>query len=385
MSAVMAASIVAASLPASASASAGPGTSLAALTAAAVVAEPASVLGLEGDDGKANDALTRALRKAFAARGYAGGEEISLAELRLSMGCEGNDPACLAEGGDALGVERIVYGSLTPEGGGYSLSLKILNVADADVERETTVPVEKKDLEPDRIDAAAATIVDSMFPSEGDDELPEATTAVRPGEEGDDAAVDDAPKRESDYEWGAYQPRPRWKKIGLGVSAGLMAVSLAGGIIFGVPALLSTRKKGRLYEDLIKAADASLTDSEAEIAAGSTPGFNDVDRTIVQEICSDAPGSGGAREQLTPDGPNSQSGVRNRDITKQCTKGETYATIGTASWVTFGVATASTILFTTLMFVHKKGKGESALLRRGVQFGAAPTRHGVVVGGGLRF
>src|SRR5688572_11569947 len=91
---------------------------------AAVVDAPASVLGLEGSDGKAADALTEALRKAFNARGYGGGEEMSLSELRLTMGCEKNDDACLAQGGESLGVRRLIYGEPKPAGGGdYMLDL----------------------------------------------------------------------------------------------------------------------------------------------------------------------------------------------------------------------------------------------------------------------
>src|SRR5688572_7237101 len=56
------------------------------------VDEPASVLGLESEDAAAGEALTKSLRKAFAKRGLAGGQEMSLSELRLTMGCSGDDP-----------------------------------------------------------------------------------------------------------------------------------------------------------------------------------------------------------------------------------------------------------------------------------------------------
>src|SRR5262245_26901882 len=94
--------------------------------ATAAADEPASVLGLESDDGNAGEALTKALRKAFAKRGLAGGQEMSLSELRLTMGCSGDDPKCLAEGGKAIEVQRLVYGTLKKTGGGgFTLQLNM--------------------------------------------------------------------------------------------------------------------------------------------------------------------------------------------------------------------------------------------------------------------
>jgi hypothetical protein len=178
MSVAMAATMAAASLPAAAMAR--PTVPRPALVAThhAEVFENASVLGLEGEDTKAAETLTAALRKAFAERGYSGGEEISLAELRLSMGCESNEESCLAEGGDALGVSHLIYGSLKGGGPDYELKVTILNVSEGMVERETTVPVSKKDLAPDRIDAKATDIVNTLLPGEESDTLPPTTAAA---------------------------------------------------------------------------------------------------------------------------------------------------------------------------------------------------------------
>jgi hypothetical protein len=74
----------------------------------------ASVLSLEGDDPAKAVGLSKALQSEFTRRGFSGGREMSLAELKLTMGCdEPPSAACLASGGKTLGVDRMIYGTLT--------------------------------------------------------------------------------------------------------------------------------------------------------------------------------------------------------------------------------------------------------------------------------
>lgn len=383
MSGLVAASMAAAAIPTTASARTPVPMAAVAMTHNAVMADMTSVLGLEGDDTKASDALTAALRKAFANRGYGGGEELSLAELRLSMGCEGNDVACLSEGGDALGVDYLVYGALTPDAGEYRVDLQMLSVSEAGIFKETHgTRLDKADLEPDRIDAVAADLVNAMFPSE-DDELPDATAGAVP-QTGPDETTPDKPPRDSKYVWGPYRPRPRWKKVGLGISASLLVVGLAAGVAFGVPAFQSQRKRGRLYEDLVSEADKSLMDDNP---------VNDVNPATVDDLCSRTPGSGGALEEITPEGADAETGIRNGDVARVCQRGTTYATVGTIGWVVFAAATASTIAFTTLMFVRKKdgsedpapSDDETVFRRHKVRIGAGPLRRGAALSAGFHF
>ncbi len=382
MSGLVAASVAAAAVPSTAWARTPVPMAAAATMHTAVAADTTSVLGLEGADGKAAEALTAALRKAFATRGYGGGEELSLAELRLSMGCEGNDLSCLAEGGEALGVQYLVFGALTPSGGEYTVDLQILRVDEAGIFKEVHgTRVDKGDLAPDRIDATATEIVNAMFPSE-DDELPDATAGVVP-ETGPEESVDDKPPRDSPYEWGPYRPRPKWKKVGLGVSAAFMVAGLTTGIVFGLPASQSRRKRGALYDELLTAANNSLTDDNP---------VNDVNPETVDDLCSDQPGSGGALEEISPEGMGAQTGIRNREVAKVCQKGKGYAIAGTIGWSVFALATASTITFATLMFVRKKGdEGEppsdddTVWRRHEIRLGAMPTRNGGMLSGGFRF
>jgi hypothetical protein len=161
------------------------------------------------------------------------------------------------------------------------------------------------------------------------------------------------------------------------------AIGLGLGVFLGIPAYRSQQRKGRLYGDLIDAANRSLVDDDAELDASSTPGFNDVDPALVQEICSDEPGSGGALEvvQVTAGGKDA---VRNADVAKECRKGQAYAMFGTVGWAMFGVGVLATAFSTTLFFVRRRGS-DSAWHRRGVAFGVTATRRSAFASGGFRF
>lgn len=341
-------------------------------------AAPASVLGLEGEDGEASKNLTDALRKAFAVRGYGGGEEISLVELRLTFGCENDEPSCLSEGGQALSVDRLVFGYLRPTGdGNYQLELQILDVGGAIIEKQTSTPVKGTDLEPDRIDATATEIVNSLFPEETDSEVIPTPTPL--GEEGDPGestdpgeTVKDEPRR-SKIKFGLEDNPPRWKKVGLGISIGVAAVGLTAALAFGIPVLRSKNKRGRLYEELVTAAETSLTDNKD---------LNDVDPTLMEngqaiDLCATA--------RAEPDPVAQPGSVRNGEMTEICDRGDTYEKIANAGWAVFGVGAASTLVFTGLLFVHREKPAAAAMLRHGLTIGATPVRGGAAVGSSFRF
>lgn len=342
---------------------------------------PASVLGLEGGDAKAAEDLTAALRRAFEKRGYSGGEEITLAELRLTMGCEGNDKACLASGGEALQVRRLVYGSLTAAGGGdYTIDLTILNVGDAAVEKNVSRKVKSSELQPDVIDATATAIVDSMFPDETDDGALTGPFGETDTGTGDEPIADEPekPRRKSGLVWGPYKPRPRWKWVAFGVSAGLMGLSAVALAVTGIPVAQSNRRKGFLYEKLEAKAAASLENDST---------IDDVNPDTVLDLCSDAQGSHGALEVLDEDDGVAQPGVRNVEVGRECRKGQAWANVATASGIALGVFTVTTAIFTTLLFVHRESPAANAMLRHRVRLGAAPDLQGrgVSFTGGFHF
>ena len=79
--------------------------------------------------------------------------------------------------------------------------------------------------------------------------------------------------------------------------------------------------------------------------------------------------------------------MTNKPVAEVCRRGDTLATVATASWIGAGVFAASTIAFTTLLFVHKDKDGTMAKLRkRGAVVGVSPmSRGGAMVGGGWSF
>ncbi|MBC8072492.1 MAG: hypothetical protein IAG13_29485 [Deltaproteobacteria bacterium] len=331
-------------------------------TASAVVEDSAAVLGLESEDAAAGEALTKALRKAFAKRGLSGGQEMSLLELRLTMGCDGDSPKCLAEGGKAIEARRLVYGYLRKTGGSYQLKIYMLDVASAAVDRDATQPLSPADLSPGKIDATAAKIVAGMMPEESDPEAipetgpeevePETTTAPEQA---------DKPKPDRKYAWGKDRPVPTWKKAGVGVSAGLFVASLATAI--GLTVALKVTLRKRLLEEV----DASQTDANPN---------NDIDRSS-DDLCAAA--------RQTPMGEEDPKKVTNAAVTEVCNTADGVATGQLVAWIgtaVFGVATAA---FVTVMFVHKRKPGSSAWQRRSPTFGLSPTRGGMVFGGGFRF
>jgi hypothetical protein len=325
--------------------------------------ESASLLGLESDDAAAGAALTKALRKAAAKRGLGGGPEMSLVEMRLTMGCETNSEACLAEGGKAIEVRQLIYGELRKSSGGYKVQLYLLDVGSAGIASNTTVPLSTADLSPDKIDATAAKVIQSLLPKETDDEPLPATTdtpAVPEAEPETTPAPDKAP-RQKKYEWGREKPAPRWKKIGLGVTAGVGGAALVAGVV--MQALLQTK----LRNDLLDAVDGSVDDDN--------PG-NDIDRGN-PDLCK------AARES-----PNGDNKVRNKKVTQVCNRADGIQTGSFVALAGGAVLGAAAIAFTVLLFVHKRkgSEGAAALLRHDFKLSAAPTfRGGAQMGVGFRF
>ena len=356
-------------LPSSANASA---SHALALMAAEQMA-PASVLDLDSEDPKAGAELTKALRKAFAARGMSGGQEMSFAEVKLTMGCENDDPKCLAGAGESLGVNRLIYGYLKKSGGDYKVELFVLDVGAGVIEAETSAPLTGADLSPKRINDTATEIVNGLFPEDeegtGPDVIP-SDDVVEPDD--GEPVVEDEPTRTSPYVWGPYRPRPKWKWAGLGVGAGLAVAGLIGTIY---TASQLRQPGGPLEQDLFNEAQASLTD-------GSTG--NDIDPADGGDLC---------RLANEPPSKEEPGRVTNKKVAEVCQQIDGHKTM---NWVSIGVLVVGgvmTVAFTTLLFVHKnEAAGTSAKRRRHkrqrrglVRIDAGPTRNGFILGGTGRF
>lgn len=319
-----------------------------------VVAAPgkASVLTLEGDDPAKVQALSKALQSEFAARGVGGGRDMSLAELKLTMGCdEPPSAACLASGGKTLGVDQMLYGSLTKtKSGGYALILSQMDVGTSSVQKTVNTELGADALSDAAVQATAKDLVTQMI---GPEKQAEPVVAPPP-------KVEEQPKpAESKLVWGKYDA-PKWKKAGLAASAALTVVSL--GVAIGT--YMAIRPGGKLKKDLVQAAKDSETDAS---------GTNDISPYTDKDLCDLA------REQVS-------GGVKNGEMTKICNKADGLASAATAGFIATGIFAASTLVFTTLLFVHKDKPGVAKLQKHGLTLGAMPLRSGgAIVGGVVRF
>ncbi len=311
----------------------------------------ASVLTLEGDDPAKAQSLSKALQSEFAARGVGGGRDMSLAELKLTMGCdEPPSAACLGSGGKTLEVERMVYGSLSKtKSGGYTLMLSMMDVGTSSVTKTVNTELGADALSDAAVQATAKDLVTQVL---GPEAKPEPVVAPPP-------KVEEPKPVSNKLVWGKYDA-PKWKKAGLAASAALTVVSL--GVAIGT--YMAIRPGGKLKKDLIQAAKDSETDKS---------GTNDISPYTDQDLCALA------REKVT-------GGVKNGDMTKICNKADGLATAATAGAIATGIFAASTVVFATLLFVHKDKPGVAKLQKHGLTLGAMPLRSGgAIVGGIVRF
>jgi len=311
----------------------------------------ASVLTLEGDDMARAQALSKALEAEFAARGVGGGREMSLAELKLTMGCdEPPSLACLASGGKTLGLDSMLYGSLTKtKTGAFALKLSVMEVSSSTVSQSVNTELSADAVSDANVRSTAKDIVTQVMG-------PEKQATVEPEPE----PVVEAPKDEkSKLVWGRHDAA-KWKKAGLAASAALTVVSL--GVAIGTYMVI--RPGGKLKKDLVAAAERSPMDDN--------PG-NDINPYSNNDLCVEA------RTEVA-------GGVKNGEMTKICNKADGLATAATAGFIATGIFAASTVVFTTLLFVHRDKPGVAKLQKHGLTLGAMPLRGGgAIVGGVVRF
>lgn len=117
-----------------------------------------AVLGVDVGDGPANRAscLSQQLKSQVKGRsGYALTASKDLDEIKLVFGCINEEPACLAKAGASLQAEKLLWGTLRRARGGYSLTLRLLDVAQAKLEQSATALVSPTQL---RSGCAARTV-----------------------------------------------------------------------------------------------------------------------------------------------------------------------------------------------------------------------------------
>ncbi len=324
-------------------------------------------LGLEGE-GDPVTTLSDALRWDLNQRGRDDGNTMTLAELKLTMGCGDNDLSCLAQGGQALGSQEFVFGSMRKNGSSWTIKLQSLDVATGELNNSVEREVPAAALSEEALGKTAASLIDELY------ELAPAPE-VTPGGEGEigdggktgdqtDNGTDDHPSSSGALIWGSYSPRPTWKYVGVGVSGALTVAAL--GTAIGTT--IAIGPDGSIHERILTAAEDSLLDDKPS---------NDVDPHTEGDLCTLA--------KRVPD-PNKPNEVANGTITELCYKADHLATTATISWVATGVFAASTVLFTTLLFVHKDKRAVAKLIDHDLGIGGAPLRDGgFVLGGSLKF
>lgn len=328
---------------------------------------PAAVVGLDTEAPEQGAALTRALRKAFAARGLSGGEEVNLSELRLALGCKRTSPECLAKGGALVGARRLIYGTLRRDGGAW-----VVEVTLVEAEGGAAITIEETlrdaDLAADRIDGTAEALADRLAPdtavasapaqSEGGlASPPPPPEPVEPADGGDEAADDEVDAGTGKLRWGYVRPQPRWKWIGFGVSAGVTVATGAAAI--GMTVWL-TSKTGGFRGKLVDAASASLTDANP---------LNDVDPNLPEgvNLCDYARASSD---------PTMPERVRNAAVTKVCNDADTIRKQQIATGITSAIGLVATAAFTFALLVHRGPARASTWQRHGLQVGVDPATRG---------
>jgi hypothetical protein len=325
-------------------------------------------LGLEGE-GEQVASLSDAIRWDLNQRGMDDGNTMTLAELQLTLGCGDDDLACFAQGGQTLGSTTLVFGEVRKDGNNYVIRLEALDVATGKITNTVEKTVPFTDLGEAQLGATASSLVDALY------KLTPAPTEDTPGGDdkpgGDDQPDDqvdepgdDTPSGEGNLIWGPYKPRPAWKYAGLGVSSAL----LLGGLGLAIGSTVVIGENGPLRKDLLAEAEASLTDDKDS---------NDIDPNSNGDLCELA---------RTPPDPSKPNEVTNARVTEVCIKFDNTSTLATVGWITTGVFAATTVLFTTLLFVHKNKKASAKLEQHKLRFGGAPARGGgFMLGGSFRF
>lgn len=326
-------------------------------------------LGIEGEGDEVRS-LSDALRWELTQRGRDDGRTMSLAELKLTMGCGDGDIPCYAQGGETLGSDELVFGTMTTYGANFKVTLQVLNVQTGKVDNEIERELTPAELNEGNLAKTATSLVDELYKVKptAADIPPEPGDGPGEGEttegEGVELGGDDSPSDTGTLVWGPYSPRPTWKIVGLGVTGGLTLAAL--GTAIGTTVAIGD--SGPIRRDLIAAAEASLEDDKPA---------NDIDPNSNGDLC--------ALAQAVPD-PMFPNQVTNKAVTEVCLRADRVAAVATASWVATGVFAIGTLAFTTLLFVHKEDPTAAKLLKHEVEFGGAPLQGGgFALGGSFSF
>ena len=284
-----------------------------------------AVLGLDAEDLAVGARMTGALRRAVEASGLTLGGTATLSEVRLIGGCADNSEECLVSGALGVSGDQLLYGAvISRDDGSALLELSLLDVGQAQVIASARLPLHARALDADTVDETAAEALSMVISLPGPE--PEAEPEPEPA-----PIVEESPnksaKDKGDLIWGAYAPRPLWKKALLGGSIGVTVLGALG-------AALALGSVPAAEEEARNAAEESIgTDVEVDPDQGA------------RNICNQA--------LHVPDPVNQPGDVYNAAVGEPCRRGRFRVRLGTGMIVVGSLGLIGTALGTTLFFVRR--------------------------------
>lgn len=336
--------------------------------------EATAVVGLDATNVAVGARLSQALRRAFASRGLSGGGEANLSELRLALGCRTDAPACLAQGGELLGAQTLVYGTLREGEASWDLEIWIVEVDPPTVVEHQMLSFGRAELQPSQVDTTARRVVERLLPAP-DDERP--TVESEPGLE---PVIEFEPEPNAEegasgrLVWGMQRPVPAWKKAALGSSAGVALV--LGGAWVGMQVWLRADGVG-FRKKLLAMAEESVQDDKA---------LNDVPTTLPETVNLCDYAEARPTDPQTGEVLGEPGQVRNAGIVKLCGDADAVRRASLGVGIGALASVLSTAVFTTLLFVHREPERARAQARRQLHLGLALGRgRGATLSLGGRF
>jgi hypothetical protein len=296
---------------------------------------------LDGDR-EAAGRLQVALHDELRGRSLTGAEIASITELRLAMGCKPGEIDCLARGGRAMGLDRMIVGAVAKTDAGYDVELTLVDAKAGEMLQEIHMPIATASLAADAIDATAVDLVDALFP--GTNTPPVFTAAPM-------ESVAPADVQPPIVTHSVRDPRPRWMWVGFGASAGVTAVFAAATIGTAVHLKVGLRK------DLLAAVDESGADGNPD---------NDISPGEV-DFCAAARRS-----------PQQDGNVTNAKVTRICNKADSLLVVRNTTLGFTVVGLASTVVFSILLAVNPKPRRREMTLGPRFHYGGGAS---LVLGG----
>lgn len=353
-----------------------------------------ALLTLASEDLAAAAALSDAIRGQLSEMGVGNSSKMSLGEIRLTMGCAESDFGCLAKGGRAIQADHLIFGRLDHIEDGLSTTLQVLDTQGAHVLASQEFTMAYEALAAENIDAAAKRIIEVLFNpdliSSAAIDLGDGQPQVAHSGSSSSESAEAKPKRRErrakhrrpklttpgtmsggrrgrgpgGKERGSGGPPGSYHLGGLAAGFGVSSALAVGGIVTAIVLEHQLSKKGDLYNDLIDAALASITDDDPN---------NDVSPYTDENLCDLA---------RAP----SVSGETNPEMSTICNRADRLGLARTLTWISAGTMTITSAVLLGVLVKQKRRRAlASALIRHRPGMSLVAGREGVRIGLGFRF